>query len=237
MANTFKNETFRSGKLIGNILIIGFVAMIVLSVVGIIGSAWMLISPDSRLDLPTGDPIHGGFVLVGLTALFQLVLRLISVVVFLIWLYRVFSNLPVIGARKLGFSPGWAVGWWFVPFLNIVQPYKIVKELYGESQLAAARADSSEKSELATENVGLWWAAFLLSGFILRLSDNLAGPDGTDPSKYLPVTFLTGEILLGIAAVMVIVIIRDVNSWQQKAFTMMQPVHDFPPPPPTFEQQ
>ncbi|QYO65100.1 DUF4328 domain-containing protein [Leptolyngbya sp. 7M] len=46
-----------------------------------------------------------------------------TIVLFLVWLYRAHKNLFSLKPTHLDFSPGWAVGWWFIPFLNLVRPY------------------------------------------------------------------------------------------------------------------
>ena len=47
----------------------------------------------------------------------------------LMWVHRAYRNLPALGARDMAYSPGWAVGWWFIPFLNLVRPYQVVREI------------------------------------------------------------------------------------------------------------
>ncbi len=46
------------------------------------------------------------------------------------WIYRVCKNLRSFGAERLDYTPGWAVGWYFVPFLNIVRPYQVMREIW-----------------------------------------------------------------------------------------------------------
>src|SRR5947209_8456564 len=49
----------------------------------------------------------------------QVLLRLTTVVVFGMWIYRANHNVRALGARELRYTPGWAVGWFFVPILNL----------------------------------------------------------------------------------------------------------------------
>jgi hypothetical protein len=236
VANTFKNDTFRSGKLLGNILIAIFSILVLLAFLNIIVSAWMILSPDTTIELDTGEIVDVAWIFVGLVAILEIAIRVVCAVVFLVWLHRVFGNLPVIGARNLEFSPGWAVGWWFIPFLNFVRPYQVVRELYSESHRAVENT-GGEPSEPTTENVGFWWGTFLISGFVLRISDGMVGGANEAPSKYFPVAHLAGNILFSSAAILAIVVVRNVNRWQEKAFAFQRPTESFmPPPPPTFDQ-
>jgi len=49
-------------------------------------------------------------------------LQIALYVAFIMWFYRAYSNLPRLGVTGgLRFGPGWAIGAWFVPFLNLVR--------------------------------------------------------------------------------------------------------------------
>ena len=56
-----------------------------------------------------------------------------SAVVWLIWFKRLYVNLPALGTKHRKHTAGWAVGAWFVPFLNLVRPYEIAQEIWTES--------------------------------------------------------------------------------------------------------
>src|SRR5688572_9717366 len=56
-----------------------------------------------------------------------------AIVVFLVWMRRSYINLKALGVRGLEYSPGWAVGCWFIPFVNLVRPYTIMKEIWTRS--------------------------------------------------------------------------------------------------------
>ena len=57
-----------------------------------------------------------------LVALMQFAVFLGTVVVWLVWIHRAYANLDALGARDTKYSPGWAVGWYVVPFLNFMRP-------------------------------------------------------------------------------------------------------------------
>ena len=52
-----------------------------------------------------------------------------TVVVWLVWQHHATANLWSRGLPGLRFTPGWVVGWWFVPFANLVLPYLAMREL------------------------------------------------------------------------------------------------------------
>lgn len=127
----------------------------------------------------------------GLAALGFLFFFTTAVVLFCMWSYRVTANSHAMGAVGMDTSPGWAAGWWFVPFANLFKPFTMVKQnfQFAQSRLtptnAAGRgADGGLSSEPGWKRrsisimVPLWWGAWLLSGMLgqaeMRISDKLA---------------------------------------------------------------
>lgn len=74
-------------------------------------------------------------------------------VCFLMWTYRANTNAAALSGRPLEITPGWSVGWYFVPFANLVKPYHAMKEIW----VASARSDAS------TGLVSLWWTLWIVS--------------------------------------------------------------------------
>ena len=64
---------------------------------------------------------------VQLVAILVLIIRLASIIVFIMWFRRAYNNLHKIGVPHLEFSEGWGAGAWFVPFINLARPYTIMK--------------------------------------------------------------------------------------------------------------
>lgn len=90
-----------------------------------------------------------------------LVLLLTAIPVCL-WTFRAHANLHEGGIAGLHFSPGWAVGSFFVPVLNLWVPFQAMRELVNRSE--------GEPADFAAGSVGdvtSWWAchiaAFILS--------------------------------------------------------------------------
>jgi hypothetical protein len=82
----------------------------------------------------------------------------VSAVVFLMWIYRANRNLHAVSAAPMVFTPGWSIGWYFVPIAQLVMPYRAMQEIWRMSHNGRA------------SNVDLlrwWWG--------LWLACNLAG--------------------------------------------------------------
>jgi hypothetical protein len=158
------------------------------------------------------------------------------IVLFLIWEYRSFNNLSALKAKNLEFSPGWAVGWWFIPFANLVKPFQAVRELWNESDPDFDEETSFLHTAAGTpEIIGFWWAAFLISGFVGRIADKLVDARG-EPSQYFPVVLIIGSIFQLAASILIILIVKGVTDRQEQRFNKLSGTGRFAPPPPIFYQ-
>lgn len=91
-----------------------------------------------------------------LLALLTVAVRLAALIAFIAWLYRAVKNLPALGAADPGVTPGWAIGCWFVPFVNIVAPFIVVLRVWRASDPNPAAGRSQEWPLLYA-----WWGVFL----------------------------------------------------------------------------
>ena len=68
-----------------------------------------------------------------LVAIAQLFLFIAIAIVFGRWIVRAHRNLVPLGATYLEYRPGWAVGFFFIPILNLWKPYQAMKALWQNS--------------------------------------------------------------------------------------------------------
>ncbi|HVM47993.1 MAG TPA: DUF4328 domain-containing protein [Candidatus Acidoferrum sp.] len=115
------------------------------------------VNPDETL-LPS-DISNAGIGLV------QVLFSIFLAVTFLRWIYRANRNLHQLGGVPMAFSPGWSVGWYFVPVANLYKPYQAMKEIW----IVAHRG------ELGSGNIlGWWWFLWIVSTFVDRIAMRLA---------------------------------------------------------------
>lgn len=87
---------------------------------------------------------------------------LVTAAVFLWWLHRAYRNLRALGAEDLGFTPRSALSAFFVPVLNAIVPFRVVRELWNASDPSAA-PPAVERARSTSPWVGWWWGVFLAS--------------------------------------------------------------------------
>lgn len=129
----------------------------------------------------------------------QLALFAGTVIVFLIWLYRAEVNARALGAQDMMVSPGWAVGWFFIPLVHLVMPFMAVRELW-----KASATPRDWQLTPVSPVIALWWACWLgtvISGniaFALSRMDDYGALQAADFAGMVSAAFtIPSAILLG----------------------------------------
>jgi hypothetical protein len=89
----------------------------------------------------------------------QFLLFLVAMVVALRWIYLANANARALGAQDMMVSPGWAVGFFFVPLMNLVMPYVMMRELW-----KASAKPGDWQIEPSPGAILLWWIFWVAAG-------------------------------------------------------------------------
>lgn len=81
---------------------------------------------------------------------------------FITWMYQAAKRAQELRQDALRHSRGWAVGGWFVPFLNLVRPPQMVNDIW-------ASARPIDQVKRGTPLVGWWWGTLIVSGVFARV--------------------------------------------------------------------
>lgn len=80
------------------------------------------------------------------------------VVLFLRWTYLANANARALGAQGMRFSPGWSIGWHFIPIANFTMPYRAMKEIW-----QASAAPHEWQGVKVPAILPWWWALWIIS--------------------------------------------------------------------------
>ena len=121
-----------------------------------------------------------------------LVMLIASYVYLIMWLRRAYYNLHQVPGIHPEYSDGWAAGAWFVPFLNFVRHYTIMREVWQDTQRAAWGRIVEPSTVL-----GWWWAAFVTKLILGRITPKM-GSSSSDVTQddLLPMLLDTGTHLV-----------------------------------------
>ncbi|HEX8401600.1 MAG TPA: DUF4328 domain-containing protein [Allosphingosinicella sp.] len=110
---------------------------------------------------------------VGLVALAFVVAFLVSGFLVLKWIHRTNKNAHALSGY-MDVSPGWNVGWFFVPFANLFKPFQGVREIWQVSH------DPDDPGAVPVPPLlRWWWALWLLTTFIDNFSFRLSMKEET----------------------------------------------------------
>lgn len=96
----------------------------------------------------------------GLVAVIGVVSYLVTAILFLRWTYLVKRNVLALGGTNQAFSPGWSVGYYFIPILTLWMPYQALREAF-EASHPDAQYNSNTPSRPAL--MPLWWTLWLVA--------------------------------------------------------------------------
>jgi len=155
----------------------------------------------------------------------QTALAVVMIVFFLRWVHRAHKNLRPLGAQGLEFTPGWAVGWFFVPFLCLYKPHQVMCEIWAASDpmyMTLQRVNWRRLSGAAF--VGLWWAAWLLCQITGLITRQLSRHSDDGIPSLIGLTRLDQFHDLTIIAMMVttVILIRTITRRQEQKWAAVQ---------------
>lgn len=84
-----------------------------------------------------------------------------GMVLYMMWVHRVVRNAHVLAKTTLDQTPGWAVGFHFIPIVSLWKPFVAIKETWNASH----GLPLTEGNKL----LGWWWACWLLNSFLSGL--------------------------------------------------------------------
>jgi hypothetical protein len=130
-------------------------------------------TPPDYEDFSREDLAYIGLGLVGL------ILWVATTVVFLCWNYFAAVNVRALGAKHLRFSPGWCIGWHFIPIANLWKPYQAMREVWQASTSPAAWSEAPVPALLPR-----WWAWWVLD-YVLIITSILLSVTANITSQYI----------------------------------------------------
>jgi len=92
----------------------------------------------------------------------QILLYIVTVVFFCIWIHRIVNNAHSFANSMLRYTPGWAVGYFFIPILNLFRPYQALNQA---SQVFIDNETEGKRKVLFP----LWWTFWIITNIVDRI--------------------------------------------------------------------
>lgn len=135
-------------------------------------------------------------------AIVQVSLLLLTAILFGMWTYRMNWNAHSIDESNMSISPGWAVGYYFIPVVNLWKPYSAIKETF--------KTFTSQEEPLSGGSaLGFWWFCWIVSNIlgrvVFRLSMRAETVEELIQSTLFTLASDLFDILLHTAALMMVI--------------------------------
>jgi hypothetical protein len=173
-------------------------------------------------DFSSTSQVSGADAAVDTTSGIVGVLFITTIVFWCVWQHHAQYNARQFAAGPpLQFTPGWAVGWWFIPIANLWKPFQAVRELW-----KASHGGDAWRVLRTWPTIGWWWGIWIASNIHVWWGSNGGSMSfGTTPNG-TPVTpadvvahdswELVSNLLTVVAAILAISIVRAITDLQQR---------------------
>jgi hypothetical protein len=167
-----------------------------------------------------------------LLAIVEFVTYWITVVFFCMWVYRAYDNVRAFNPwNRLNYSRGLAVGSFFIPFMNLVVPYRVVKEIWQKS-------GPPDEGLLSEPNPPAWFPAWWLFWILASVSANLSmrlSFDDNIPVSTATIISIVASALFVLASVFAYTVVDEIDKKQEDTSGKLG-LGKFsgPPPPPNL---
>ncbi len=136
----------------------------------------------------------------------------VTAVLFLIWVRRVYANAAAMGAVRIRLTPRWVVGTFLVPGVNLFWPFLVAREIWSAS---GPEAESGLEPRSTPAWLAWWWGLFVLATILDPGFWRLVEDTSTRFSLGLSSLLLVSAQLVEIAAaVLGIVVVRRIDQRQ-----------------------
>ena len=105
----------------------------------------------------------------GIIGVVYLVVFVISGFLILRWIHRANYNARQLGAENMEFTPGWSIGYYFIPILALWKPYQAMKEIW-----KASKNPSNWNSQSVSRLLPIWWSIWIISNILKQAIFNLS---------------------------------------------------------------
>ena len=156
-----------------------------------------------------------------LVGVLQGILYLVTAFFFLKWIYRANYNARQVSMGTMKFTPGWAIGWYFIPVGNLWKPYQAMKEIY-----AVSKNPSNGQNRPFDQILSWWWLSFVVSNGLASASLRLMAK-ATEIEELINATLVSvgSDIASIILAFIAIALIKRIYQMQRSNFRITGPNH------------
>lgn len=129
---------------------------------------------------------------------------LVSIIAVCLWTYRACANAHAIVDDWVApsVSPGFAVGSYFIPFVNLVRPYQAMREIDSAS-IGTVSSDAT---------LGIWWGTWIVGNILANIGFRFDSPEADLASGLVHVA----------SAIALVLVVRRIHQAQRERREMQR---------------
>ena len=159
------NSLFENlGRWLRGLLVVYVAVLAVESLASLVVVAVLVSAGDADLSSGQLQAVGLSLISMGFSAYAQAATVVVVAILFLRLLYKAVQQAKGFMTPFTYVSPGWAVGYWFIPIVGLYKPYRIIHALFAA---CAKEAGGDAKPAAGEQLLSAWWALFVIG--------NLAG--------------------------------------------------------------
>lgn len=167
----------------------------------------------------------GMLAMLGLVGLLVSAVSIFTWVMFLVWTHLAAKNVRAFGQEGLEYTPGWAVGWWFIPVASMWKPFDAMREIWRASdpETVGRGASKSWRESVVPGVLTAWWIVYVANG-VISLVIAVSHMDFSGERTIVaagPSTFIT-HALLGVAGLLLILLMKRLAANQTESWRRLQ---------------
>jgi len=201
-------------------------ANVVVSVAGVAISVWgqTVVAAFERGEAAVEDLDQFDTVF-ATSGIIESVVYVAAAIAWLAWSSRTVDNEDSLGIGPSSVSPRLAMGWWFVPFANLVMPYRVHREIHERYHQGV---------QVGSGIVLLWWLVYLANAIFTNIVGRvwLAAETFPEVKDGLNLWVVSG-ILTAISAILAIVLVQGIQRRADILAAMQAEAAGRPPAAPT----
>ncbi len=144
-------------------------------------------------------------------SILQVLIMIVSIIVFINWFRRAYGNLHRLGISVLKQSESMALWCWFIPILSFFIPYQIMNEIHRFTKESIQKFNKSYRAENLSFAVLIWWLVFVITNIIdWIISKGLSSAQTMNGMISLSRASLIMDVIAIFEAMMVINIVRKI---------------------------
>lgn len=134
------------------------------------------------------------------------------------WIMQANKNARSLGVQNMQITPGWAIGWYFIPIANLWKPYQAMKEIW----LASLSLSGGKPATLISTTVLNWWWFLWLATSAIGQYSSRSRLKADTIHEFTTANFasICSDVLMIVLCFVLLSIVSQINKAQKQAYEL-----------------